>query len=450
MKKHQKIALASLAGVPLVMVLGNSMLIPVLPDIKSALNLTQFKVSLIITLFSLSAGLIIPFAGFLSDRFGRKKVIVPGLLLYGLGGIIAGGAAILLKQNAYTIVLAGRIIQGIGAAGTAPIAMALCGDLFSGKDRSKSLGAIESSNGFGKVLSPILGSLIGLIAWYATLLFFPIVALPIAAAVWFLVKEPDGITKDESIKKYLNDFKNIFKKKYAMLLSAFLAGSVALMVLFGVLFFLSDYLEKTYKLEGVIKGAALAIPVLFMSVTSYLTGIFIKKNFGLMKILIVTGLFLIAGSLGMLPLFQNTYVFFTAISIAGIGTGLTLPCLNTIITSSAAKEERGLLTSLYGSVRFFGVAAGPPIFGLLMGASTAVMFWSATGLAAISAVLAIFFIKVKEMKDADEPESNKPSIEIETVTVSHQIFAAHPPIAKPLPDEQKEPEMGNKSNSKET
>ena len=73
MKAKNIITLASLAGVPLIMVLGNSMLIPVLPKMKSALDISQFQVSLVITLFSVPAGLVIPIAGFLSDRISRKK-----------------------------------------------------------------------------------------------------------------------------------------------------------------------------------------------------------------------------------------------------------------------------------------------------------------------------------------------------------------------------------------
>ena len=438
MNKGGNTALGSLAGVAMVMVLGNSMLIPVLPAIKASLNLTQFKVSLIISLFSFSAGLIIPIAGFLSDRIGRKKVIVPGLLLYGLGGIVGGVAAMLLKQNAYYVILAGRVMQGVGAAGTASIAMALCGDLYKGSERSNSLGIIEAANGLGKVVSPILGALVGLIAWYATLLFFPLIAVPIAAAVWFLVKEPKGNTSNEPIKKYLKDFSKVFSKSYPMLLSSFFAGATALLVLFGVLFFLSDYLENTYGLKGVAKGGALAIPVLFMTVTSYLTGMSVKKNFSLMKTLIVGGLFLISASLSVLGLFQNTYIFFIAISFAGIGSGLILPCLNTLVTSSAGAEERGLLTSLYGSVRFFGVAAGPPIFGILMGISIKVMFWSAAGIAVTAAVLSLIFIKkVKEGTDKDK-SNDKPGINIETVPLKtpKQIFVFNKPASKPVQSKQ--------------
>lgn len=409
--EKSKYTLPALAGVPLIMVLGNSLLIPVLPAIQSALHISKVQVSLLITLFSIPAGIVIPLAGFLSDRYGRKIVIIPALIIYGLGGVVAGLAAIFMGAKAYNVILAGRVMQGIGAAGTAPITMALCGDLWQGKARAKSLGIIEASNGMGKVISPVLGALLGTLAWYAAFIFFPAIIIPVVIGLWFLVKEPQQQKEPPRLKTYLNSIKKIFEKKAALLFSAFVAGAVALMLLFGVLFFLSDYLESELKMGLILKGAVLAIPVLFMCTTSYLTGLFIKKRVKIMKILVVSGLATIAISLGLLPIFKNIYLFFVAISAAGIGTGLVLPCLNMLITSSTASEERGMVTSLYGSVRFFGVAFGPPIFGWLMDFGRPVMFWSGAAIAATAALLTFFFIKVRAMQKGGEKDEdeNKPA-----------------------------------------
>lgn len=431
-KRAGAAALIALSGVPFVMVLGNSMIIPVLPQIKEVLNISQFKLSLIITLFSIPAGIVIPLAGFFSDRLGRKKIIIPGLILYGLGGVIAGTSYWLLKENSYALLLGGRIIQGIGAAGTAPIAMALTGDIFTGKERSRSLGIIEAANGFGKVASPILGALIGLITWFATFLFFPVIIIPVILGLWLLVKEPKENRSNVAIGRYLKSFIQVFEQKAGMLLASFLAGMIALLLLFGVLFFLSDYLEKTYHLTGVAKGAALAVPVLFMSSSSFITGIIIKRKVVLMKWLVVTGLSLIALSLGLLGAFQNAYLFFGMISLAGIGTGLVLPCLNTIITSAVKTERRGLVTSLYGGVRFLGVAAGPPIFGLLMDYGGAPMFWTATALATIAAIVTIVFIRTGEIKKAGEyPRAGKPARELPAVIPEFIFHPAQKPDLKP-------------------
>lgn len=404
--KVNKFTLAALAGVPLIMVLGNSMLIPVLPEMAKSLNVSQMQISLIITLFSVPAGLVIPIAGFLSDQYGRKKIIIPGLFLYALGGLAAGATALFFKENAFPWILGGRILQGIGAAGTAPIAMAFCGDLWKGKERAKSLGIIEASNGMGKVASPILGALVGLIAWWAIFFFFPIIISIVILAIWFFTKEPEAQKEPKGIIQYIKSITKIFKKKSPLLLSSFFAGSAALLILFGVLFYLSDFLEKKFGLDGVIKGAALAIPVLFMSTTSYITGALIKKQVAVMKWLVVIGHSIIAASLVTLPIFDNVFAFFAGISLAGIGTGLVLPCLTTLITSATDKDERGLVTSLYGSVRFLGVAAGPPLFSWLVGMSPDIMFWASAGLALVAAGLAFVFIKVKALL-ASQQEDNK-------------------------------------------
>ncbi len=85
--------LFALASIPLMMTLGNSMLIPVLPIIEKEINITSFQSSLIITVYSVVAIILIPLAGYLSDKIGRKKVIIPSLLLTGIGGLIAAFAA---------------------------------------------------------------------------------------------------------------------------------------------------------------------------------------------------------------------------------------------------------------------------------------------------------------------------------------------------------------------
>jgi len=442
LKAKSRITLAALAGVPLIMVLGNSMLIPVLPQMKSALNITQFQVSLVITLFSVPAGLVIPFAGFLSDRINRKIIIVHSLLLYGLGGVIAL-IGILIFDNSYLVIMGGRILQGIGAAGTAPIAMALSSDIFVTGERSKALGILEASNGLGKVVSPIFGSLVGMIAWYATFFVFPILCIPTALAVWFLVKDPTTDKKGQTVKAYLKDLKGIFKGKGFHLLSAFFGGSVALFALFGTLFYLSDYLERKYGLDGVIKGLVLAVPVLAISATSFTTGMMTQRKNQNYKLLVTAGLALLGISNFVIPFFlNNTYIFITALVIGGIGGGLVLTCLNTIITSTVAMEERGMITSLYGAVRFFGVAIGPPVFGILMEKSNLLTFGTTGGLAILAAGLAFFLIKEeyyqgqeKGRETAEAPHPTWRQIVFDTITLKNSLgrFLLRPALKPPKP-----------------
>lgn len=85
---------------------------------------------------------------------------------FGYWRIVSGWAAWKLNDP-FMMILIGRILQGVGAAGGAPIVLPLVGDMFRReKDVSATLGIIETSNTFGKVLSPILGSLLAGVLWF--------------------------------------------------------------------------------------------------------------------------------------------------------------------------------------------------------------------------------------------------------------------------------------------
>ncbi|MDR4945238.1 MFS transporter [Neobacillus cucumis] len=388
----------------MILVLGNSMLIPILPTMKKELGVTQFQTSLVITMFSIAAAISIPILGYLSDRFSRKAVIIPALLLYGAGGLLAGASAAWFS-SAYTWMLAGRIMQGIGAAGTAPIAMALAGDLFKGAEQSKVLGLVEASNGFGKVISPIIGSLLALLFWYAAFFAFPIFCLLSVILTMFFIKEKKAEKEPPPVKKYIKGLVSVFKTEGRWLFAAYLTGASCLFTLFGVLFYISDILEKDHHIDGLLKGAILAIPLLFMTSTSYITGSNIGKKMKRMKTLIVIGCLLMTASFASLVFFTKLIPFFAVLVVSSIGTGLVLPCINSFITGSVPSDRRGFVTSLYGSVRFLGVAIGPPIFSTLMEWSRAGMFLSIAGLTLLCGLLCMVLIHVAKKKPTEENDS---------------------------------------------
>lgn len=393
--QNKKLMVVVLSTVPFLMVLGNSMLIPEFPTIKNELNITQFQVGLLITFFSAPAAVAIPFLGYLSDRIGRKIIIVPSIILYGLGGAIAGTASALLS-NPYAVILGARVIQGLGAAGTGPLAMALAGDMFKTKERSESMGILEAANGMGKVLSPIIGAAVALIVWYALFFSYALLSVPIAILIWLLVKEPKGNVEKRPFGKYFGAIVEIFKQKGVSLLLNFLAGMVVLFILFGVLSFTSDILVTNFDLGGIIKGMVLSIPLLSMSVTAYLTGLFLRKKGKYYKLALLAGMIIVSFAMGILPFCcESVYVYPAILGVLGLGSGLVLPAINTMVTSATQSEQRGGVTSLYGAVRFIGVALGPPAFSLLQDISISVMFFSGGALALISGILAFILIKEK-------------------------------------------------------
>ncbi len=405
-KQNSAMTVVAIGSIPLIMTLGNSMLIPVLPKMQSELHLSSFQASLTISVFSIVAAVFIPILGYLSDRFSRKIVIFPALFLYGAGGILAGLAAAFFS-HAFGWIIAGRILQGIGAAGTAPIAMALTGDLFKGSEESRVLGLVEASNGFGKVLSPILGALIAIVVWYGTFFAFPVVVAVSILLTWIFIKEKEKKKEPPKFRKYVKGLAGVFKEDGKWLLTAYLAGATCLFTLFGILFYLSNTLETRYKIDGVIKGLVLAIPLLVMCTTSYITGSKIGKKQGRMKKLIVLGFILMTVSYALLTFFDNLIPFISVLVISSLGTGLILPCVNSFITGAVGKEKRGFVTSLYGSVRFLGVAIGPPVFGRLMEWSRTGMFMSIAGFTFVVGVLALLLIHTNQNGEEQAGGKNK-------------------------------------------
>lgn len=393
MQADKRSDLLALASIPLIMTLGNSMLIPVLPEIRRHLKVSSFQTSMLITVYSVMAILLIPLAGYLSDRLGRKAVIIPSLAIAGLGGAISGAAAVWMSGS-YSIILVGRILQGIGAAGAMPIVLPLVGDMFkSEEDVSTGLGLIETANTFGKVLSPILGSALVLIAWYIPFWTIPALCLCSILLVCFLVKKPKkNEAKPQPIRDFLKLTMELLKTNARWLWAIFIIGGIGMFMLFGFLFYLSETLEEVHGYHGVWKGCILAIPLAVLCTASFITGRCIGEKKMLMKWLTVAGFLIAALAIIGCFIFSSVVGMIACFSLAGLGIGTSLPCLDTFITGGIEKEHRGTISSLYSSMRFVGVAAGPPIASVLMSASAKSLFMTLSiigGIACFVALLAL-------------------------------------------------------------
>jgi len=390
----------SMASIPLVMTLGNSMLIPVLPILEKKVGITSFQSSMIITSYSVAAIFLIPIAGYLSDRFGRKMIILPSLILALIGGLIAGFASWKM-EDPYTWIIIGRVLQGVGASGAMPIILPLVGDLYKDDDEKTSscLGIIETSNTFGKVLSPILGSVLAAFIWF--LPFFSISAFSLIsiALIFFFVKVPKEKDDPVKLKEFLTNTKETFKVEGKWLFTIFLNGILVMLILFSTLFFLSESLETVHDLKGIKKGFVLAIPLLFLCIASFITGRKIKGNLPTMKKLMIICLIAMSVSVVFVGFTSKKLILLLVVtSIVGISIGALLPVLDAIITENIDKQERGTVSSFYSSARFIGVAAGPPIMSLVMKNYLNISYITAGVLGLILLFIVFKFIKVDEIQ----------------------------------------------------
>lgn len=403
--QDKKWDLISLASIPLIMTLGNSMLIPILPQIARELGISSFQVSMFITVYAVMAIALIPVAGYLSDQYGRKKIIIPSLIITGIGGAAAGLAALFFKDGAYWLILLGRFFQGIGAAGAAPIVMPLVGDMFSDeREVSSGLGLIETANTFGKVLSPILGASLGMLLWYLPFLAIPVFCIISILLVAFLVKVPKHDQQKIRLKDFVKSVKQIFQQKGRWLYAIFAIGGICMFIVFGVLFYLSSTLEDKYGLDGVIKGSILAIPLAFLCLSSYFSGKWIGKSKKRMKWVSFFGILVLTASIFFIGWLENIYFVVGALIFSGIGIGVVLPCLDAMITEGIEKQERGTVSSIYSSTRFIGVSLGPPVTSLLMRTNHMILFFTFAAVCLLGGVLCLLAIKPR--KEAGEGGSS--------------------------------------------
>ncbi|MCF8010361.1 MAG: MFS transporter [Clostridiales bacterium] len=389
MRLNTKFKVASLGTTNFIIVLVNTILFPVFPSMSKALDINIKELSWLVVIVSFPAALLGPVGGILSDKWNRKQVISISLIIYGLGGLFAG-LSILLFSKPFYFILGGRLLQGIGSATPMFLTTALAGDIFHSAERHKAVGLLETANGTGKLFSPIIGALVGLLAWYAPFFVYPLVSVPAAAAVWFSINEPDRppVPWTEQKKAF-----GLFRNRSRIL--ALVSGFITLFVLIGTLFWLSNILEDKLNGGKIIRGLIISLPVMTMVLTT-LAAEYFGKHLGA-RLTLGTGLILMASSLALIPLIYKTIIFWPVIGIIGVGAGMVLPTLDAISTSVTKREYRGIITTIYGSSRSLGASLAPYIFALLMDAGHRATFFPIAAGSAIAGIIILTFMHDNEI-----------------------------------------------------
>jgi EmrB/QacA subfamily drug resistance transporter len=151
---RRRTALALLAVAQLMLVLDVTVVNVALPDIGTSLRLTRTELPWVMTAYTVCFGGLILVGGRIADRFGPRRLTLIGLVVFvgaSLLSGLAGGPAGLL---------AGRALQGVGAALLSPAALGTVMTLFTGRDRGAALGVWSALAGFGTALGVILGGVL--------------------------------------------------------------------------------------------------------------------------------------------------------------------------------------------------------------------------------------------------------------------------------------------------
>ncbi len=352
-------------------ILGIVSVTPSLPYVSADLNIPKDKIGLIVSLFAMPGIFFTPVYGILADKFGRKKVLVPTLLMFGVFGTLT------FFVRDFNLLLVLRFLSGMGAASLGALNVTLIGDLFEGDKRQKIVGYNNSALNFGTTIVPIIGGLLAMIHWNFVYLL-PLAAVALALWMIFSFEEPvkNGKTSFGYFKGFVTALKN-YRISMMYLLSLLLY-----MIHFGSLWTYIPFLIKNKFIDSsVIFGLVLA----GMSLTASVTSIFFGKiasRYSSGK-LFAAGFLLIALGLISVIFMSEWYFLFISMVIYGVGFGVILPNIQSIVIKLAPDNHRGIIVSLNRTISLLGQFLGPVISGF-------VLYYYPTGIEGIYVLFYLF------------------------------------------------------------
>ncbi len=350
-------AALSLSSVYALRMLGLFMILPVFALYAGDLEgVTPTLTGLAIGIYGLTQALLQIPAGLLSDRIGRKPVIIGGLLVFALGSVVAALADSML------VVILGRALQGAGAIAAA--IMALAADLTREQHRIKAMALIGMSIGLSfalaLVLGPVLNDWVGVPGIFA---ITAVLALGGILVVGFVVPRP-VVSRPHRVAEAIPDqFGRVLRQTQLLRLDF---GILMLHAILTASFVVLPLILRDQ--AGVAASAhwKIYLPVLVCSVLAMLPLIIMAERKGRVRPVFLSAIaLLIAAELGLFLLPVTLYsvvfmmfVFFTAFN-------LLEAMLPSLISRIAPADCRGTAMGFYSSSQFFGAFLGGALGGVL-------------------------------------------------------------------------------------
>ena len=366
--------LSSLMLVILFVSMGQSVYWQTMPIIGREFQFTEIEIN---TLVSISAAMFIiftPFWGKLSDRIGRKAVLLIGLSGYVFSNIIFLYSASLGLIGAVSgfsllmILLAARIVNSAIGAASRPASGAYVADVTSEEDRSAGMGKFGAANNIGTILGPVLvGSLVGLNIFNIQIpqfgLLTPLIVMSIVmaiAAIFVYIFLPNNeLGSEAEIKSSDLVFDNNLKLLLSIGITIFTAFAIVQSV---TAFYLQDRFD--YDLDETAKNTALLLGTMaFMAIISQLTIVQRYKGSPLNLIKFSIPLFILSC---LLIIFSPNFFFlYLGMAAMGLGMGLASPGYTSAASLNADKDNQGAAVGLAMVAPGIGFALGPLLSGFL-------------------------------------------------------------------------------------
>lgn len=357
MNSTEKKAALTLSAVFALRMLGLFMLLPVFSLVGQQLEgYTPALIGLAIGAYGLTQAIFqIPF-GWLSDRFGRKPIILFGLVLFVIGSLVAA-----MSEHIYGVV-AGRLLQGCGAIASA--IMALAADLSRDEQRTKIMASIGMSIGAAFAMAMIVGP--GLTDWIGLKgIFLVIAGLAVVAmlVIYFLTPNPDAQFVQRDAIASRGQFSKVFKDGQLMRLNFGIFTLHFLLTSFFVAFpnrlkgLGVDMAEHSWiYLATMVAAVVLMLPMIILAEK--------KRQHARVMLVGVILIALVQFSFGMFQFPLATVV--VALVIYFTGFNLMEALLPSMISRIAPLSGKGTALGVYSTSQFAGAFLGGPVAGLIM------------------------------------------------------------------------------------
>ncbi len=355
---------------------------PALPMIADALALDKADIGYIITAFTMGTVLVAPFMGLIADKYGRKKLLIPSLYIFGIAGIACG------LTDSFEWLIFWRFIQGVGSSALGTLSTTMITDIFEGPKRVRYFGYNMTVNSIGMVLFPLLGGMLVVSSWRYPFLLSAI-AIPIAIYNQIFLSYTEKLT-DLDTRQYLNNLLRSLTDRRVML-AAYLNFTSFIMMGGAFLTFYALFLTQTFPpvidslgisfQREIIIGFAMSLFSGMVGVVAFRLGA-IHAMFGFHRVL---G-FAYLTYTGAFYLFQSSeqlWVVLLACAWLGLGHGLAVPSIMALHTRLAPEGMTASYLTLNSLVFRLGQTLGP----LLMAAVYS--FYSLDTVFVVAAALAV-------------------------------------------------------------
>jgi MFS family permease len=322
-------------------VLGTALLSPVLDSLIGPFGTSSATIGLMISVFTAPAIVMIPVAGGLADRYGRKRVLTSSLALFGLSG-----TAIAFTTD-FRIVLALRVLQGVGFAGINPIIITSIGDLYTGEKEATGQGMRNMVSGLSGAVFPLVAGLLVLFGWYYPFLLYAI-AFPVAAGVYLWFDEPTSATPSTALDggespSYLRALFQLGRQHHV--LAMVVARALLPVIWIGFLTYNSLIVTRLMGGTPAQAGALAAVGFVMLAVAASqagrLTSIFERQ----LSLLVVANVCLSAG-FAVVLFAPGILVAIVGVTALNFGLGILGALYRSIITGFAPTDLRAGLVSV--------------------------------------------------------------------------------------------------------